>query len=341
MKKLLLLLPFFFTGILYAQSDRLGIIEVYGLSGDKLSAVRTAIQLSEGDRLDRTVFNKKEIEKRINTVKGIRHVDVSLICCEDARGRSILYVGVADRDLQIVKPAHDPSGMEKLDSFILNTYDRYNDVLREAVLAGQATENNDQGHVLLDYPPAKPIQDSLIAYASARLSLLGKVIRGSGSVDHRRAASWIIAFAKDKKDIISDLLLASNDKDETVRNNATRALGVLARYANQYPNTGIKISAEHFIRHLHSIVWTDRNKSAMLLEALTAGRSTSVLSNIERKSLHQIMEMARWKNPGHAMFAFIILGRIAGIPEEEIFAAFTSEKRLMVVDEWEDRIRRK
>ncbi|MET0464337.1 MAG: hypothetical protein ABW007_14325 [Chitinophagaceae bacterium] len=341
MKKLLPLLSFFFAGSLYAQSDRLGMIEVYGQSGANLSAIKTAIGIMEGDLIEGSVFNKTEIERRIKTVTGIRQADVSLICCEEGKGRSILYIGVTDQRLQRVQPDSDPSGAVKLDSFILETYDRYINVLREAVLAGQATENDEQGHILLEYPPAKPIQDSLIVYAVAKLPLLKRVIRNSKFSDHRRAASWIIAFAIDKKEITTDLLLASNDKDETVRNNATRALAVIARYANQHPTAGINISAENFILNLHSIVWTDRNKSVMLLEALTANRDRSVLNEIEKKSLPQIIEMARWKNPGHAMFAFIILGRIAGIPEEEIFAAFTSEKRLMVVNEWTNAIRKK
>ncbi|MCG2613628.1 HEAT repeat domain-containing protein [Terrimonas sp. NA20] len=341
MKKLLPFLSFFFAGTLYAQPDRLGIIEIYGASDKNIASIKTAIRVVEGDRIDRSVLNKAEIEKRIKTVKGISHTDVTLICCEEVQGRSILYIGVAGHNAQLIKPGPDPSGAAKLDSFILGTYDRYNNVLREAVLAGQATENNDQGHIWLDYPPAKPIQDSLIAYAFANLPLLKTVVRSSTFTDHRRAASWIIGFAKNKKEIIADLLIASDDKDETVRNNATRALGVIARYADQHPTAEIKIPAEHFIRHLQSIVWTDRNKSAMLLESLTANRDKSVLNKIERTSLPQIIEMARWKNPGHAMFAFIILGRIAGISEEKIFAAFTSGKRLMVVNEWTNAIRKK
>lgn len=44
--------------------------------------------------------------------------------------------------------------------------------------------------------------------------------------------------------------------------------------------------------------------------------------------------MARWKNPGHTMFAFVILGRIAEISEEGIFTYFVSANRVSAIDEW-------
>lgn len=338
MKKIPGLISLLFAAMLHAQSDRLGIIEVYGQSGADVTAIKKAVGLQEGDPVSRNSFNKTLMAERIRSVKGIQQVDITLICCDDAQGRSILYVGVDDQAPQPYRSA--PAGEIKLDQFILHTYNQYNDHLREAVLAGQATENDEQGHVLLDYPPLKPFQDSLIAYSAAQLPLLKKVISESRFAEHRRAASWIIAFAKNKRDITSDLLLASDDADEAVRNNATRALGVLGRYANQHPAEGITIREDRFISRLRSNVWTDRNKSAMLLEALTAGRDTGILDNIKENCLPQLAEMAKWKNPGHALFSFIILGRIARIPEDGIFAAFTSGKRSPVIEEWIDRIQK-
>ena len=37
--------------------------------------------------------------------------------------------------------------------------------------------------------------------------------------------------------------------------------------------------------------------------------------------------MANWKNPGHAMMGYLLLGRITGYSDEEIYKAFGSEDR--------------
>ncbi len=114
---------------------------------------------------------------------------------------------------------------------------------------------------------------------------------------------------------------ASRDVDENVRNNAVRALGVVAgsnsRVANQIP-------ADGFIDMLNSGSWTDRNKGGYVLEALTASRNPKVLGQLRSKALDSLLEMARWRSSGHNHSALLLLGRVAGIEEgrlSELIAA--------------------
>jgi hypothetical protein len=97
-----------------------------------------------------------------------------------------------------------------------------------------------------------------------------------------------------------------------VRNNAVRALGVLAqsnpRIANQVPAAG-------FVDLLNSGSWTDRNKGGYVLEALTAGRNPKVLGELRGRALDSLLEMARWRSSGHAHSSRLLLGRIAGMEE--------------------------
>lgn len=323
----------FCTAQLFGQPDKIGIIEVYGQSAIPETDIRKAVGLAEGDPISNG-FNKKVIIDRLLGIPGVSAADVSLICCDDKQGRSMLFVGVSGsiRRLKTGQPAFKAKSV--LDAYIINAYDRYEQVTREAVIAGQADENDDKGHVLLSYPPAIALQDSFETYASSHTALLQQVLGNSVYARQRQAAAWLIAFAANKKEVAGDLLHAVSDPDETVRNNATRALGVMARYAGSHPSSGIIIPAQPFIGMIHSIVWTDRNKAAMLLEALSGNRDTTVLHQIKSEALGPVTEMARWKNPGHAMFAFIILGRIAGIEEDQIFAAYTSGDRTSVVNDW-------
>ena len=52
--------------------------------------------------------------------------------------------------------------------------------------------------------------------------------------------------------------------------------------------------------------------------ALTKSRDPNLLSSLRRDALDSLVEMARWRNPGHAEAALSILGRIAGIDEDSL-----------------------
>ena len=149
-------------------------------------------------------------------------------------------------------------------------------------------------------------------------------------------AAWIIPYAPDKKKIVPELLDAVHDEDETVRNNATRALAVLAKYSAEHSSEGIIIPWNDFIIMTGSLTWTDRNKGLAVLESLTRKRDPFLLKKLKEQSLTDLAEMAKWKNPGHALYAFIILGRVAGIADEDIFKKMEIEtaERVKLVNKW-------
>ncbi len=47
---------------------------------------------------------------------------------------------------------------------------------------------------------------------------------------------------------------------------------------------------------LNSLEWTDRNKSALVLEELTRKRDTALLKLLRERAVPALVEMARWKN---------------------------------------------
>jgi hypothetical protein len=105
------------------------------------------------------------------------------------------------------------------------------------------------------------------------------------------------------------------------RNNATRALLVIATLAERAPVRRLRIPPQPFIDLLNSLVWTDRNKSAGALEQLTASRDPALLSALRARALPSLIEMARWQSPAHAASSITIVGRIGGLSEEEIQSA--------------------
>jgi hypothetical protein len=128
----------------------------------------------------------------------------------------------------------------------------------------------------------------------------------------------MLGYANTSRDQIAAMVHASQDSDSGVRNNAIRALGVIARSKQR---TTTMIPADTFIELLNSGIWTDRNKSAALLAILTEQRDPKLLARLRAHALKSLIEMARWHSRGHADTARLLLGRIGGI----------EEKRLMVM----------
>jgi len=52
--------------------------------------------------------------------------------------------------------------------------------------------------------------------------------------------------------------------------------------------------------------------------SLTAGRDPATLTLLRTGALDSLIEMASWRRAGHACFARILLGRIAGLPEQQV-----------------------
>ena len=116
-----------------------------------------------------------------------------------------------------------------------------------------------------------------------------------------------------------------------VRNNAARSLVALSVLAKLDPSSGITISPTWFIEMLNSLSWSDRNRALWALQTLTDSRDPLVLDQLRTRALDALIDMARWKTLSHALPAFILLGRVAGMPEPDIQAAWTRGDRDTVI----------
>jgi HEAT repeat protein len=174
-------------------------------------------------------------------------------------------------------------------------------------------------------------EERYIAFAAAQADTLRTVLRSSSHAEHRALAAEILAYGTDRAAIARDLLAAVDDPDGDVRNNAVRALAVLAEWAVRNPEAGIRIPADPFIALLSSVEWTDRNKGAFALMSLTEPRDAALLAELRARAYPSLAEMARWTNPGHAMMSYMILARIAGVSDREAFEAFNGGRREAVI----------
>ena len=332
MRLFCLLLP----ALCLAQSPAVGIIEVYGASRVPEAEVRKLLGLKEGNSLPKS---RSEAEELLLNTEGVVSAHVQAACCED--GKAILYVGIEERGAPHFDFRDEPQDTEiKLPEAVMLQYRGFLDRARAAAQAGKAGEDLTQGHSLMEDESARTLQVGFVPLVEEHLEILRKVVRGSADPEQRAIAAYLLGYAKNKGAVQDDLQYALRDIDETVRANALRALAAFAVYARTKAGSGLRVSSTWIVEMLNSIVWTDRNTAAVALVTLTDTRDASVLDQIRTRALGSVLEMARWRHLPHALPAFILAGRLAGISETDLQTAWNQEQREPVLKKAATRKRR-
>ncbi len=303
-----------------------GTIDFYGLRTVSRKQIREVLPIKEGDAAIKSKEESDAIIERLSALPNVVEVKINFGCC-DNNGKSNLYIGIREKDSPSLNFRAAPNGKIRLPEIFIKTGEEFSEAHEKAILKGDAIEDRSEGHSLMKNAEARRIQEKFIPLADQNLPLLRKVLRESSDAEHRALAAEVIAYYKDKRAVVPDLVAAVNDENGTVRNNAIRALGVIAVYAQIHPEKKIKILFESFAAMLNSIEWTDRNKSSLVLGELTAKRDVKLLALLREKALDSLIEMARWKIDGHAIMPFVILGRIGGLSEDEIGQSWTGGRR--------------
>jgi hypothetical protein len=296
--------------------------------------VRQTLQIREGDVLPDSV---KELERRLEALPNVQQARLQGVCCE--AGKFILYVGISERGTGTLRFRSVPNGRVRLPDRMVKAGEALSDASMRAVQKGDAGQDDSQGHALFHNAEARALQERFITFAAQDLKLLRAVLHESSDAQHRAFAAEIIAYAGNKQDVVKDLVYGMSDPDKDVRNNSMRALALIARFAQARPDQRVSVPAKPFIEMLNSIEWTDRNKSSFALLTLTEKRDAAVLSRLRQRSLQSLIDMARWKSPGHAVAPFFILGRIGGLSEEEIQKSWDSGNRHLLIETVLKRIR--
>jgi hypothetical protein len=201
---------------------------------------------------------------------------------------------------------------------VLRANAAFDAAFEKAAERGDLSEDQSPGHALMHDPDARAAQEGFVGLAERYGQEIREVLRNSNKPEQRAVAARVLAYSTDKGSIVADLSAAMRDPDADVRNNATRALWVIASFARQNPDRNIQVPADRFVDLLNSLTWTDRNKSSLALMSLTEARDPALLATLREKALPALIEMARWKNRGHSVGPAMILGRVAGIPEDEL-----------------------
>ena len=309
------------------QVPPIGIIDFYGLRTVTEQQARGALQIKEGDSLS---DEPKDARRRLEALPGVAQARLEWVCCEN--GKATLYVGIGEKGAPAFEFHPAPKRTIELPEEIKQAGNDFQKAQMDAVLKGNAAEDDSQGHALMNDPASRAIQQRFITFAARDLNLLRNVLHQSADAEQRALAAQVIAYTANKQTVVGDLVEAMRDPAGNVRNNATRALAVMAELSGKAVRQPIRIPTRPFVEMLNSIEWTDRNKSSLALVRLTEHRDSGVLAELRLQALPSLIEMARWKASGHAYAPFFLLGRVAGFSEKEINEAWEHGVRAAFIE---------
>jgi hypothetical protein len=322
----LITLSLLLTSFAIAQTPRIGIIDFYGLRKVTQTKVLQALGVREGDPLPPS---KGDTEERLDAVQGIVESHLEAVCCD--AGKMILYVGLEERGAPHFELREPPDGEMKLPEEITATYRQFVEASAVAARKGETAEDLTNGHALSSNVEARAIQEEFIPLAKDHLRELRDVLRNCNDEEQRATAAYVIGYAPRKAEIVDDLQYALRDADAGVRYNATRGLGALAVLARIDKNSDVKISPTWLIEMLNSLSWSDRNKAMVVLQILSDSPDASLLDQLRERALTSLVEMARWKTLSHALPAYMLVGRIAGLPDTQVQEAWSRGDRESVI----------
>jgi hypothetical protein len=303
-----------------------GVIDFYGLNKIARDRIQKTLGFREGDPFP---ASKANVEERLDEIPGVVESHLEAVCCDE--GKIVLYVGIEERGAVHFDLREAPEGEVTLAPEIMALYRRYFDAFEEAVRHGSTAEDLTHGHSLMADPLVREIQLQFPAIAEAHLGELRNVMRNSSDDEQRGIATFLIGYAPKKDQVAEDLQFALRDADPGVRANAARAIVALAVYARLNADSGIKLEPTWFIEMLNSLSWSDRERALKALQILTDGREAAMLEQLRNRALPALVEMSGWKTLEHALPAFILTGRVAGLSEQQIQDAWNRGDRESVI----------
>ncbi|HXV14640.1 MAG TPA: hypothetical protein VEC56_10600 [Candidatus Krumholzibacteria bacterium] len=316
-----------------AQQFQIGIIDFYGLRRVSASESRRALTFAEGDSIslegDEPPAFLAESERRLATLPGVVRARTNIVCCD--QGRLIVYVGVEEEGGATLRFRAAPQGTARLPADLVQAGDDYWAAFTTAVERGDAGEDGSRGHALCNDPTTRAVQERFVAYAARDTERLRGVLRESSNADQRALAAQVLGYVADKQSVVDDLVYGMSDPSENVRNNSMRTLMVFTRMTPAAGTSVPRVPYAPFVNLLHSLVWTDRNKSSLALMELTESRDADLLERLRNEAMQSLADIARWKNEGHATPGLLMLGRIAGWADDDVRSAWRSGQREKII----------
>lgn len=297
------------------QTFQVGAIYYFGYAGLDLPKLQQSLPIRIGESVHLADQDPVWVatRKAVQRVTGKPATDIARICCDESH-RLLIYIGLSGTSSRPLTTSDAPRGTAHLEEPAPKLYDQAMAAMADAVRHGVAGEDDSRGYAVPEDPAFRRVILAVRSYAVQRGPEFERVLEHSADPQQRRVSAWLLGYAERSPAQIQSLAAAANDADAETRNNAVRALGVLASQKDALP---LKIDPSPFIALLFSGTWTDRNKGSWILEKLTQSRDPGLLNELRNKALQPLIEGAKWDS-GHAGFFLVILSRLTNLPFEQI-----------------------
>jgi hypothetical protein len=296
-----------------------------------VAKIEKALGVKTGD----TLPSREQAEERIDKVGNILASRVEAACCSGAHG-VILYVGVEERDAPRMEFHPAPTGNLFLADSVIQNYRQLLDEVENSMRGRNADEDLTNGYSLMADPECRSLQNSFLKAVNLDFPTITRVVRESADPEHRAAAAYLLQYAprtpRDVPEMINGIQWALQDVDDNVRESAMRSLRAVLVGAKLHPEQEIHFEATWLVALMNSVVWSDRFHASQALVSLTDDKNVEALDLLRARALPSVLEMARWHDLEHALPAFMLAGRLAGMDDAQIKQAWVSEDRESVLE---------
>jgi hypothetical protein len=158
-----------------------------------------------------------------------------------------------------------------------------------------------------NHPDLEHREDVFIEKVPGRVAELTAVLRSDRDHQRRAAAAFLLAYAKDRKQVITALLPSIDDPSSGVRNNVMRVLVMIQQNADT-----VVVPLVPVLHAMRFPTTTDRNKAAYLLAGIARHASAADRARIRRELGDMLLVMVAMKQPNNRDPAVDILKAISG-----------------------------
>ena len=305
-----------------SRMEKVDGIYFFGYDGLDLKKIKKSIKLKVGDEVDSMKFYRGG-DIYFPDVKKITGKPVTDTCLVNiGHGKHIVFVGLpgksntdVDSYVQVGETrVQVPEEIEKT----------YNELMEELPQYLKTREESRKKHM-------RDLEVQLKEQARPKRAELRKSLLESKNTLDRGVAAFSLGLVAEDYADFDAVTRAAKDPSSLVRNNSTRELGVLLEEKPELVSMIREDSLAVYANMINSRTWTDRNKSVFMMLCLSKNRDPRVLSLLKKNSLASLKEMVLWPE-GYAGPALTLLGRVGGLPDEQIEKLIAEKNSAAILD---------
>jgi hypothetical protein len=243
----------------------------------------------------------------------------------------VLYAGIQERGTPLFEYRPMPGEAIAVADEVSRAYEGFTAALARAAAAGDVEEDLTAGHSLMRNAECREAQAKFPELAGRHMETLKAALARSEDAGVRAMAAYLLGYAANKRMVVDDLQGGLRDPVQEVRATSARALRAIAVLARDREK-GILIRGTWFVEMLNSVSLGDRLEGSRTLNLMFDELTEGTVAQIKERALPSLYEMARWRHLPHALPAYLLLGKVAGVAAEDVEAEWEAGRREQMLE---------